>query len=363
MNLMESVVSIVKGENVYRIVQNALSLLGGIKKIIRRGSNVLIKPNLLSGINPKTGVTTNPEVLVSLIEVLRKATQMISIIESNFGPPEVGKPLKASHDLDKVIRFPQYEKLVELDVDFINLSKEPKRVIEDPQLSVLKRFEVPTPLLEADALIDVPVMKTHGFTGVSLGIKNLYGLIPNPKDRGKLHEKLGEALCDLASIFKPTLTLLDGTIGMEGWYACFGVPLNLNTVVAGRNVVAVDAVGAYLMGFDPLRLPSIYKNPIKLAHERGLGIADIKRLDIVGEEIDDIRVRRGLDLDEELPPKIITKILESGPISESRILGFFPGMEDVARKYLNVLSENQSILKREKSIISIRKPSKRTSSV
>ena len=326
-------VSVVKVEGDEIVAtKKALNLLGGMRKFVKKGWKVFVKPNLLGGGAPESGVSTNPTVTVAVINALKELTDDITIVDSNYNVPTVeGAPIKIEPSLDKIYRRPQFDIFRDLGVELLNLSAEKMTKYETPNLKVLSSHELPSILAEADAIISIPVMKVHDITGVTLGMKNLYGLIPFPRVRGRLHNVIDDAICDLVELFPPVLTVIDGTIGMEGGYSpCFGAPAVANLIVAGSDVVATDSVAASIMGFDYNKI--VQKNPIARGQERGLGKADLHKLDVVGEKIS--AVKRPFDTDKDLPETIVTVFMERRWLTERDITRHFRGKEDLVRRYL-----------------------------
>jgi len=334
---MRPKVSVVKVDDVERSVRRAVNLIGGLPDIIESRSKVLIKPNLFPpGVDFRTGANVNPLVVSTLIRELKSITEDITIVESNFGG---GWP--SLRDLDKVYKLPQYDMLSRSGARLLNLSKDAGRRVEMPEAKVLDGFSFPETILDADAIVNVAVVKVHHLTTVTLGIKNLYGLIPDPSKRENLHGQIDDVLCDLAGFFKPVLTVLDGSVGMEGGFSpCFGVSARFGVIVAGYDLVSTDAVCSYLMGYNPseIRRP----NPIWKAHLRGLGTADLGQIEIVGEDAQSLR--RRFDLDKDLPMKILSKLQMVKKAAKDEILAMFPGGERLVERYLETMSRDFSII-------------------
>ena len=114
-------------------------------------------------------------------------------------------------------------------------------------------------------------MKTHLLTGVTLGMKNMYGTFPEV-DKAKYHRKsIEDVIYEINSAFRPTLTIIDGTIGGEAIGPLSCCPVNFQTIIASGDVVAADSVACQLMGYDPLKITHIRK-----ANDLGLGDANVK---------------------------------------------------------------------------------------
>jgi hypothetical protein len=155
--------------------------------------------------------------------------------------------------------------------------------IPDPR--VMSHCMVPKTVLNADTLIFLPHLKTHLACGVTLSIKLNQGTIPT-SEKKKFHDaRLTEKLLDLLKIIRPHLSIIDGLWAMQGQGPSSPFPEDLikdmNVLVAGRNPVAVDAVGAMLMGFDPKDIPVL-----AMASQEGLGGYDPDSLCLVGTPID-----------------------------------------------------------------------------
>ena len=143
-------------------------------------------------------------------------------------------------------------------------------------------IEIPRRLI-GENVLHLPTMKTHVFTTMTGAMKNAFGGLLHEK-RHWTHSVIHETLVDLLAIQKEIHTgifaVTDGTIAGDGPGPRCMVPHIKNTILAGADQVAVDAVAARLMGFDPLSLPFI-----RLAHEAGLGCGDLREIETVGEDI------------------------------------------------------------------------------
>ncbi len=116
---------------------------------------------------------------------------------------------------------------------------------------VAKEIKVAKRVLDADFLINVPTMKTHVATGVSLCLKNLKGVLPENEKRRSHFLGVNKFVTDLNSIVKPHLCVIDGTVAMEGDGPMQGTPVHLGVLVAGCDPVATDLIATRVMGLDP----------------------------------------------------------------------------------------------------------------
>ncbi len=284
-------VAIQRGETIRESVKSALHLLGGLEKVIKDGDTVLITPNCGVPMKSDTGATTNPDVVVGVIEAAKEAgAKKVIVAESAV----------VGFDAGAVMSELGVQKLFEdAGADVLNLDQDQKNAIQKkvPRGKLLKAIKIFRPAVECDVLISVPVLKTHIYAGVSLGMKNLKGTLPDSQKkifhrvgaRKRTDEQfeLDRCISDMMTVHHPHLTVIDGIVGQEGFISGFGVcgsAVRMNTIVAGVDFVAVDAVGAYIMGMDPLQV-----NHIRYCYEMGLGEADLQHITILGEHPDVVR--------------------------------------------------------------------------
>lgn len=206
------------------------------------GTRILIKPNLMSPEKPERAITTHPVVLEELCKILKEAGAEILIGESAFYSTDRAFGLCGIEPLSRYARL-------------INFESEPKRYAAFGG----KVGTVPLPeiLFQADCIINVAKMKTHGLTGVTLCVKNLYGCIPGALKQG-YHKTLphprsfSRFLIGLQREIKPRLNIIDGIWGLEGeGPGASGHPIRSGLVVAGTSACAVDIVASEMMGFNP----------------------------------------------------------------------------------------------------------------
>ena len=155
-------------------------------------------------------------------------------------------------------------------------------------------YPVPAESLEADAFVSIQKAKNHLFTGVTLSLKNLFGLTalhPAGRPRHYYHHiiRLPYVLADLGRIFAPTLNILDAMVCQAGQeWGPGDHPRDANTIVAGDHTIATDACVAHLMGHDPAAdwlTPPFHRdrNPLLIAAENGFGTVDLSRIDFESE--------------------------------------------------------------------------------
>ena len=288
---MKSTVSVVRcqtydEEEVLKGLRQAIELIGGIKTVVKKGDHarlgakprVLLKPNLLYGKAPEKAVTTHPSIVRGMIRIVREAGGIPFIGDS----PSIGSLIRAAEKAGiKSVADEMDCPLEEFDKPILSPKGGRK---------FFKQLEIDQKVLEADVVINLPKWKTHGMMLLTLGVKNLFGCIPGPR-KALWHLKAGEdrklfaqMLIDLYQIIQPSLTILDGILGMEGNGPGSGRPIPLGLILASRDPLSLDQIVCDLLGI-PRR--SLMTNQI--AFEEGMGRDGIE---VVGERLEEIRIRR-----------------------------------------------------------------------
>lgn len=256
--------------NTKDVVNNVIKTLGGLESFVQKGDKVLIKPNICGGIRGKKGSFTNPQILASTIRLLKDTGASVTVGEAD-----------AYCRLDEGILTASG--ITQEGIEVTNLSKGDFVEVDVPKGVCLKRFTINKLVATADVIISMPVMKTHNRAVVSLGMKNMFGILPNKKMI--YHPKLDQVIVDVCSVFPPNLTITDASTAMEGQGPFDGEPVELGLIIAGNNVVSTDAIAASIMGIDPASI-----GHLRHAFERGLGLLDTEKIEIIGNSIE--RVKR-----------------------------------------------------------------------
>jgi uncharacterized protein (DUF362 family) len=269
----EPVVAIVQGENIDKMVAEAISLIGGLDGVIKPGQKVVIKPNITWWLGWKqNGICTEVGVVRAVVDQIDKVAKTNRVIAESSGQ-------------NTYTNFENYgyQKLSdEYNVPLVDLTSD-ERVDVYPKGSLgRKYYRMPKTVMDSDVLIDVPLLKTHDEGGITVGMKNLFGLLEMP--RHPFHRILHETICDITQMRAPDLVIVDGTWGMEGDGPLFGVPVKMNLIIAGRDVVAVDTVCAAIMGHDAARVKYI-----QYAKQQGLGENDLSKITIKGATIEKVK--------------------------------------------------------------------------
>lgn len=285
------------GETVYGAAKEAVSLLGGMERFVKKGERILIKPNLLAGKPPQAAVTTHPAVVTAVIRLVKEAGAHPVVGDS----PGIGSAKKIAGKCG-VAKACEDEGVELIDLKELVL-------VENRDGHTFKRLEVAKEVLGVDGIINIPKLKTHAQMFLTLGVKNLFGCVPG-KRKAQWHLSAGvdslffaDMLLDLYFFLKPRLTIMDGVVGMEGNGPGNGDPREIGLVIASGDCIALDTAVTGLLGANPKSLPIL-----KAALKRGIREASIENIELAGERMADIRVR-----DFRFPPLSSTNFTERLP--------------------------------------------------
>ncbi|MBL7197251.1 MAG: DUF362 domain-containing protein [Candidatus Omnitrophica bacterium] len=257
-------------EQVDTAINKAMDLLGGIESIIRPKSKVLIKPNLLTDSQPQDCITTHPRIIESIIRLVKKTNSEIYVGDS---PGVIGQ----KKDIDRVYETTGMKEICQRQgVEMAYFDK-----------AILKNGIPITEWTErCDYIINVPKFKTHGLTKLTAAIKNSFGFVLG-MHKAKLHkdclniEEFSRQLVDIFELAKPTLTIVDAVISLEGdGPGSAGVKTDTELILASQDAVAIDSILATIMGIFPEDVPTT-----KEAKRRDIGESDLNNIDIIGENL------------------------------------------------------------------------------
>jgi uncharacterized protein (DUF362 family) len=259
-----------EGKDYAALVSKVLEPLGGITSLVKKDERVVIKPNIGWDRTPEQGANTHPEIVKSLVTLcLEAGASQVMVFDRPVNEERrcyANSGIKAAVESigDRRVSCPYIDQR-----KFI-------RVRIDKGKSI-NMWEFYKDALEADCYINVPVAKQHGSSGLTLGLKNIMGIIGGW--RGRVHLSLGQRIADLNTVIKPRLTLIDATriLFRNG---PTGGSLNdvkvLNTLIASRDTVAADAYATTLFQMEPEAVEST-----RAAYQLGLGEMDLKKIKII----------------------------------------------------------------------------------
>lgn len=259
-------------KEVEKAVAKALKALGGIGHFVKKGSKVLLKVNLLDAKRPEEAITTNPAMLKAVAKACKKAGARVFVGDS----PAVsgfGKVAETA-GISKACRQAG-ARLVELSEP---VERRTKTRLAAEKIFVSKKIE------EFDTVINLPKLKTHVFTGYTGAVKNIYGCVPK-RIKGEYHLKFQSAeafskmLIDLNSIVKPSLSIMDAVVGMEGEGPSAGKPKKIGLVIASESSFALDFIALKAVGIRPESIPTV-----SLAQKHG--IEDYSKIELCGDSVE-----------------------------------------------------------------------------
>lgn len=248
---------VTQGDDPRQLIRKAIEELGGIGRFISRNDVVVIKPNIAWDRTPEQAANTNPEVVAEMVRLCREAgAARVIVTDVSCNDPrrcfQRSRIAESARAEGAQVILPEERKFKEVDL----------------RGEVLSSWPVFEPFLAADKVINLPIAKHHSLTGVTLGMKNWYGILGGQRHR--LHQRIQESLVDLADFMRPTLTIIDAyrVLMRNGPTGGSVADVALKrTLVAGTDPVALDAyVAKAYWDLDAGQLPYL-----QLAQARGLG--------------------------------------------------------------------------------------------
>src|SRR3989339_362363 len=256
----------VKGLNSGKNVEKAIELLGGIEKFVKKGDVVLVKPNMAWDRSPEQAANTDPQVVATIVELCYKAgAKRVNVFDIPCNDDrrvyENSGIQKAAEEKGAKVYF----------ADHWNVLK-----AKFPYKSAMEDWPIVRDAVVCDTFINVPVLKHHGLTGLTLSMKNLMGVCTGV--RGLIHIDIGPKLVDLTDFIRPELTVIDATRmlvrnGPSG--GNLKDVINLDTVIASTDPTLADTYACKLMKKDPMSVPYL-----KEAFERKFGKSNLEKSDI-----------------------------------------------------------------------------------
>lgn len=272
-------------ETVRAALRDALAPLGGMAAFVEPGERIALKPNLLMPSAPERAIVTHPAVVAAAALEVKEAGAHAVVVESSG----VGV-VHARTVIERSFRRVGYLQMAErygfeicLDMDYETISA--------PDAALVKRFEIMSPILRADGVINLAKLKTHAFMIFSGATKNLFGVIPGLNKAG-YHARLddprrfADMLLDVAYFVAPRLSIVDAIVGMEGnGPGTGGSPRAIGALVAGDDPVAVDVACCRIAGIDT---STVFV--LTAARERHLWSGREAEVDTLGVPVSDLRI-------------------------------------------------------------------------
>ena len=257
---------VVTGGKIHKRVKKAIDMLGGMGRFVRKDDVVVVKPNIGWDKEPGFAANTNPWVVAAVVRLcLEAGAKKVKVFDR---PCQTAARCYQSSGIEEAAKKAGAEVSYTVKSGFVK--------VKLPGAQVLKSWPFYKPALDADVLINVPVAKHHGYTGLSLGMKNLMGLMGG--DRGKIHVNIHRKLADTARFIRPALTIIDAARILTDNGPQGGKLKDVtfrNTVIAGTDIATVDAYGVTLFDLDPAD-----QKWLRHGHELGLGEIDLAKVTV-----------------------------------------------------------------------------------
>jgi uncharacterized protein (DUF362 family)/Pyruvate/2-oxoacid:ferredoxin oxidoreductase delta subunit len=261
-----------------------LAMMGGMGQFAAPDEKIVLKVNLLRPVEPKKAVTTHPAVVAAVGRLAQNKGASPIVADS----PGSGYQY-TDKTLDRFYRTcGMYEAAKEAGLE-VNLDTT-YRAVSFPDGRLIKRFEVITPVVEADGVFNLCKLKTHLLTGMTAAVKNNFGVIPGlakPGYHAKLQSKnhFANMLLDLAACVSARLSIMDAVVGMEGAGPNAGDPRHIGLLLAAKSPLALDVVASEIIGL------SRANNPVLLEAEKsGLLPNRLEQVQIIGAYMADLRI-------------------------------------------------------------------------
>jgi uncharacterized protein (DUF362 family)/Pyruvate/2-oxoacid:ferredoxin oxidoreductase delta subunit len=263
---------------VARALESALEPLGGMESFVRPGQSVFLKVNLLLKADPARAVTTHPELVRAVIRSARSCGASDIAVGDSPGGRTTAAGARSIFETSGLAAVCAQEnaRTVLLDDEIV------RRTLEGGKL--YSSFNLGRQAVEADVLINLPKLKTHGFMMFTGAVKNLFGCIPG-LEKAQFHLKVpdrddfAQMLVDLLLACRPGLNIMDAVVAMEGDGPSGGTPRQTGALLASPDAVALDLVASAIAGYDPME---VYTN--RAAAGRGLAPGGLDGVDVVGAD-------------------------------------------------------------------------------
>jgi uncharacterized protein (DUF362 family) len=259
-----------KGQDIPRLVRETLAALGGMERFVRPGETVVVKPNIGWDRTVELAANTHPEVVVSVVQLcLEAGAKRVRVFDRTCNDERRCYTQSGIRAAVEELRSDR------VSVEYVNRREYREVAIRGGR--AFERWEFYLPAIEADRLINLPIAKHHSISRLTLGMKNLMGVIGG--NRGRMHRNIADSLADITSVLLPDLTLIDATRilianGPQGG-RLEDVRVT-DTVIASADIVAADAYATTLFGLQPADVASVTAGAA-----RGLGVMDLDKVRLV----------------------------------------------------------------------------------
>ena len=258
------------GLNIPELLDMTLAPLGGMSRFVRPGDRVVVKPNIGWDRTPELGANTHPQLVRAVIEhCLEAGAAEVRVFDNTCNDPRRCYVHSGIQEAVETLRSSK-ARIEHMD----------RRAYQDVAISRgqdLSSWSFYRPAIEADRFINLPVAKTHSIATLTLGMKNIMGVIGG--NRGRLHRNIGDSVTDINLVVHSDLTIVDATRIMVANGPQGGRLSDVeqrDTLIASPDIVAADSLAATLFGYRPEQIPTV-----AAAARRGLGVMDPARMQLL----------------------------------------------------------------------------------
>jgi len=299
-------------DRVREAVRRGLELLGGADRFAQAGERIVLKPNLLVGRAPSRAVNTHPAVFQATAEAFQETGATLSYGDSpGFGPLGSAARRAGIGEVAEALGIPS--------ADFSH-----GRSVSFPDGRLIKQFTLANGALDADGIVSLPKMKTHGLTRITGAIKNQFGCIPGvlkPEFHARLSnvDVFSQMLVDLNRLLRPRLCVMDGIVAMEGNGPQGGSPRPMNVLAFSEDPVALDTVVCRMIDLDPGLV-------VPIQYGVAFGLGESENIEIVGDPLEPF-VARDFDVNRRTrsttgapgrPSRIARRLVVPKPVIDAR---------------------------------------------
>jgi uncharacterized protein (DUF362 family) len=269
------------GDDPYNNTRKALS---NIDLSASKNKSVLLKPNVGRNVEPQTGITTHPQVVAAAIDAFRESGADVAVGES----PITGVTMPDAFENSGITAVAKRR-----NCPLIDMNVRQYVTVNIPDGIAMKSLKVCREIAEYDIVVSIPVMKTHMHTGVTLSVKNMKGCLWRRSKvdfhmlsqlPGHKEKPLDIAIADMSSVLRPHLSIIDGTIGMEGLGPSAGSPKALGVVLVGVDAFATDSVACGIMGISAYDVPHL-----RMGAQRGYGVINLDSIGVSPQNWKDVQ--------------------------------------------------------------------------
>ena len=272
----KSVVALAHSKDVQENVTRVFDMLGGVTNLIEPNSTVVLKPNAGHAAPPEFAVCTHPETVRAVIREVRKANPKRIVIAESAA---VGCDTMECYEACGIAKMAAEEGVELYDIkrekDLVNVAVRGYR-------SNISHVKLPKLLLEAEHIINLPILKAHASMVFSGALKNIKGVVQDQVHTTMHRQNLTMAMMDVWSVCRPDLNIMDVMSAASGYSPHTPTPIELDCVMGSKDPVALDRIACELVGIDPDGV-----SYFKVADEVGLGTTNPDNIEVVGDKLAD----------------------------------------------------------------------------